>query len=323
MQPRACDSLFQTHLALPERRAGKVRDLYSLPANRGAPGMLLVATDRISAFDVVMPTPIPGKGQMLTTISAGWFGLIRRANLVGDHVISLDVPLVNGIERAQRTALEGRTMVCRAAQVVPIECVARGYLAGSGWSEYCAAQRVCGVSLPRGLRQCERLPEPIFTPATKAAEGHDENISFERAAAAVGQTLMERLRDLTLRIYSLAAEHARTRGLILADTKFEFGFELGEDGRPTDRLLLVDEVLTPDSSRYWPLDGYEVGHDQQSFDKQFLRNWLLDLVASGRWNKTPPGPEIPAEVVDGTAARYREALDRLFGTRSAADLLRG
>ena len=323
MQTRACDSLFQTHLALPERRAGKVRDLYSLPADRGAPRMLLVATDRISAFDVVMPTPIPGKGKMLTMISAGWFGLIRRANLVGDHVISLDVPLVNGIERAQRTALEGRTMVCRAAQVVPIECVARGYLAGSGWSEYCAAQRVCGVSLPRGLRQCERLPEPIFTPATKAAEGHDENISFERAAAAVGQTLMERLRDLTLRIYSLAAEHARTRGLILADTKFEFGFELGEDGRPTDRLLLVDEVLTPDSSRYWPLDGYEVGRDQQSFDKQFLRNWLLDLVASGRWNKTPPGPEIPAEVVDGTAARYREALDRLFGTRSAADLLRG
>ena len=323
MQTRACDSLFQTHLALPERRAGKVRDLYSLPADRGAPRMLLVATDRISAFDVVMPTPIPGKGQILTTISAGWFGLIRRANLVGDHVISLDVPLVNGIERAQRTALEGRTMVCRAAQVVPIECVARGYLAGSGWSEYCAAQRVCGVSLPRGLRQCERLPEPIFTPATKAAEGHDENISFERAAAAVGQTLMERLRDLTLRIYSLAAEHARTRGLILADTKFEFGFELGEDWRPTDRLLLVDEVLTPDSSRYWPLDGYEVGRDQQSFDKQFLRNWLLDLVASGRWNKTPPGPEIPAEVVDVTAARYREALDRLFGTRSAADLLRG
>jgi len=295
-----------------------VRELFE-----AGPHYLMVATDRISAFDCILPDGIPDKGNVLTTISAGWFGLIRRANLVGDHVVSLDVPRIDGIEPAQRTALEGRTMVCRSAQVVPIECVARGYLAGSGWSEYSATQRVCGVPLPRGLRQCERLPEPIFTPATKAAEGHDENISFERAAAAVGQTLMERLRDLTLRIYSLAAEHARTRGMILADTKFEFGFELGEDGRPTDRLLLVDEVLTPDSSRYWPLDDYEVGRDQQSFDKQFLRNWLLDLVASGRWDKTPPGPEIPAEVVDGTAARYREALDRLFGARSAADLLRG
>jgi len=182
---------------------------------------------------------------------------------------------------------------------------------------------VCGVPLPRGLPQCARLPEPIFTPATKAAEGHDENISFERAAAVVGSSLMERLRDLTLRIYSLAAEHALACGMILADTKFEFGFELDADGRPTDRLLLVDEVLTPDSSRYWPLDGYESGRDQQSFDKQFLRNWLLELVASGRWDKTPPGPAIPAEVVDGTAARYREALTRLFGARSPAELLRG
>jgi phosphoribosylaminoimidazole-succinocarboxamide synthase len=323
MQTRACDSLFQTQLALPGRRAGKVRDLYSLPADQGAPRMLLVATDRISAFDVVMPTPIPGKGRLLTAISAGWFGLIRRAHLVDDHVLSLDVPICDGIDPMQRDALDGRTMVCRAAQVVPIECVARGYLAGSGWSEYSAAQQVCGVPLPRGLRQCARLPEPIFTPATKAAEGHDENISFERAAAVVGSSLMERLRDLTLRIYSLAAEHALACGMILADTKFEFGFELDADGRPTDRLLLVDEVLTPDSSRYWPLDGYESGRDQQSFDKQFLRNWLLELVASGRWDKTPPGPAIPAEVVDGTAARYREALTRLFGARSPAELLRG
>jgi phosphoribosylaminoimidazole-succinocarboxamide synthase len=195
--------------------------------------------------------------------------------------------------------------------VVPIECVARGYLAGSGWNEYRADGTVCGIALPPGLRQCDRLPEPIFTPATKAEEGHDENISFERACELVGRPLMERLRALTLAVYSAAAEHARAHGVILADTKFEFGFAIGPDGRPTDELLLVDEVLTPDSSRYWPADDYAPGRDQQSYDKQFVRNHLLELVAAKRWNKEAPGPELPADVVAATLARYEEALARL------------
>jgi phosphoribosylaminoimidazole-succinocarboxamide synthase len=207
--------------------------------------------------------------------------------------------------------LEGRSMLCRAAKVVPIECVARGYLAGSGWSEYRESGTVCGIPLPSGLAQCSRLPQPIFTPATKAEEGHDENISFERACELVGTPLMSRLRDLTLAIYSAAAEYALSRGVILADTKFEFGFALGEDGTPTDELILVDEVLTPDSSRYWPADDYAPGRDQQSYDKQFVRNHLLGLVAEGRWNKEAPGPELPDDVVQATVARYEEALARL------------
>ena len=203
-------------------------------------------------------------------------------------------------------------MVCRAARVIPVECVARGYLAGSAWQEYRTHGTACGIALPPGLRECERLPEPIFTPATKAAEGHDENISLERMAADVGAPLAARLRDLTLAIYTAAAGHAASRGLILADTKFEFGFALGVDGRPTDELLLIDEVLTPDSSRYWPAEGYEPGHDQPSFDKQYLRNWLLQEVRAGRWSKEPPGPHLPARVVEETLERYREAA-RLLG----------
>jgi phosphoribosylaminoimidazole-succinocarboxamide synthase len=202
-------------------------------------------------------------------------------------------------------------MLCRAAKVVPIECVARGYLAGSGWSEYRAGGTVCGIPLPRGLQQCSRLPQPIFTPATKAEEGHDENIPFERACELVGGPLMARLRDLTLAIYSAAAEYALARGVILADTKFEFGFALGTDGAPTDELILVDEVLTPDSSRYWPADDYAPGRDQQSYDKQFVRNHLLGLVADGRWNKEAPGPALPPDVVDNTLRRYEEALAKL------------
>jgi phosphoribosylaminoimidazole-succinocarboxamide synthase len=203
--------------------------------------------------------------------------------------------------------LAGRSMLCRAAKVVPIECVARGYLAGSGWEEYRASGTVCGVRLPAGLERSAELPEPIFTPATKAESGHDENVTFDQAAAAVGGEVMERLRALTLAIYKAAAAHARTRGLILADTKFEFGFALGADGHPTGELMIVDEVLTPDSSRYWPLAGYAPGRDQPSFDKQYLRNWLLELVAKGAWHKAPPGPELPADVVEATVAKYREA----------------
>jgi len=302
------DAVFETHLPLRGRRQGKVRDVYELPAVAGqAPQLLVVATDRISAFDVVMPTPVPGKGQLLTTISVGWFRFLRSLGIVTDHLVTTDVSAIAGLDGTQRAMLAGRSMVCRAARVVQVECVARGYLAGSGWQEYQASGTACGIPLPAGLRQCERLPEPIFTPATKAAEGHDENISFERMCDAVGGDLAARLRDLTLRIYGAAAEHARARGLILADTKFEFGFALGADGMPTGELMLVDEVLTPDSSRYWPMQGYAPGRDQPSFDKQYLRNWLLAEVAAGRWHKEPPGPELPAEVLQETRAKYEEA----------------
>ena len=302
------DAVFETDLPLAGRRRGKVRDVYALPSPAGdAPRILVVASDRVSAFDVVMPTPIPGKGRLLTQVSVGWFRFLRTLGLVADHMLGTDVDAVPGLDAAQRGALAGRSMTCRAARVVQVECVARGYLAGSGWQEYQAAGTACGIPLPAGLRQCDRLPEPIFTPATKAAEGHDENISFERMCDAVGGDLARRLRDLTLAIYRAAAERAAERGLILADTKFEFGFALDAGGEPTGELMLVDEVLTPDSSRYWPREGYAPGRDQPSFDKQYLRNWLLAEVAAGRWRKEPPGPELPAEVVAQTRSRYEEA----------------
>jgi phosphoribosylaminoimidazole-succinocarboxamide synthase len=306
-------ALFRSQLALPGRREGKVRDLYTLPAAAGVgpERLLVVASDRISAFDVVMPTPVAGKGRLLTQISLGWFRWLRTLDLVHDHLVSSEVPDHPALGAADRAALAGRVMVCRRAQVIPIECVARGYLAGSGWAEYRASGTVCGIRLPPGLRQCDRLPQPIFTPATKAEVGHDENISFERAAELVGESLMEKLRALTVEIYAAAAGYASERGVILADTKFEFGFALDAAGQPTGELLLVDEVLTPDSSRYWPAEEYEPGRDQPSFDKQYLRNWLLAECAAGRWDKQAPGPEVPAEVVASTIARYREAARRL------------
>ena len=302
------DAVFETMLPLGGRRQGKVRDVYALPAPAGeAPRLLVVATDRISAFDVVMPTPVPGKGRLLTEISVGWFRFLRSQAIVPDHMLGTDVAAIPGLNEAERRMLSGRSMICRAARVVQVECVARGYLAGSGWQEYREHGTACGIPLPRGLEQCGRLPEPIFTPATKAAEGHDENISFERMCDAIGGDLAARLRTLTLRVYGAAAERARARGLILADTKFEFGFALDAGGEPTGELMLVDEVLTPDSSRYWPLEGYAPGRDQPSFDKQFLRNWLLSEVAAGRWRKEPPGPQLPPEVLRQTVAKYEEA----------------
>lgn len=312
---RATDEspVFETVLPLPGRRRGKVRDLYTLDSGTKAPRLLVIATDRISAFDVVMPTPIPGKGRILTSISAAWFEWLRQRNIVADHLISLEVPEIPGVPAGLRESLTGRVMVCRAAKVVPIECVARGYLAGSGWAEYQQSGSVCGVKLRAGLQQCDQLDEPIFTPATKVDDGHDENVSIETAAGKVGAALMERLRSVTLRLYSEAAAHALKRGIILADTKFEFGFALGADGQPTDELLLIDEVLTPDSSRFWPLDGYAPGRDQPSFDKQYLRDYLQGLVRAGRWGKCPPGPSLPPAVVDATLARYEEVRDRLFG----------
>ncbi len=287
----------------------------------------MVASDRISAFDVVMPTPIPGKGKLLTELATWWFGFVERKRLAETHLVSTrvdDLPpaayatlaRAKGGVPAARAWLEGRVTIARRCRVVPIECVARGYLEGSGWKEYQKSGSVCGVELPRGLTQCEKLPEPIFTPATKAAVGHDENISFERAAELAGLETMAVLRELTLAIYKAAAAHALERGIIIADTKFEFGIPEEAEaraGRVWSQPILIDEALTPDSSRFWPLDRYEPGRAQASFDKQFLREYLEGLVAAGKWNKNAPGPELPWEVVEGTLARYREARDRLCG----------
>ena len=282
------------------RSRGKVRDLYDAGPGR----LLLVASDRISAFDVVLPTPIPDKGRVLTGLSLFWFE--RTGSMVGNHVVTSE-PAAGGFD----PDLAGRAMVVRRADVVPLECVARGYLSGSGWSQYRRTGEVCGVALPAGLRESDRLPEPIFTPTTKAAEGHDLPVSPAEAADLVGRGLAERLKELTLSLYERAAETALGRGIILADTKFEFGFADGE-------LILVDEVCTPDSSRFWPADAYDPGRAQASFDKQYVRDWL---DASG-WNREPPAPELPGDVVANTAARYREAYERITGESFAAYLAR-
>lgn len=276
---------------------GKVRDVYTVAEDQ----LLLVATDRISAFDCILGTPIPGKGRLLTQISLFWFDKLR--DLTPNHLITADVDEFPAPLQACRDQLEGRAMLVKRARMIGIECVARGYLAGSGWKEYKSTGRICGISLPEGLTESAQLPEPIFTPATKAHTGHDENISFERAAEIAGPDLAGRLRDLTISLYRRAAEHARSRGIIIADTKFEFGF-IG------DELVLADEVLTPDSSRFWPADVYEPGRPQSSFDKQYVRDWLETLD----WNKQPPAPELPEPVAVRTYEKYREAYDRLTGS---------
>lgn len=305
----------QTRLQLPNRRQGKVRDLYDLPATDPAQPdrLLIVASDRLSAFDVVMPTPFPGKGALLTEISLNWFNWIEKLGIVAQHVLETSPDSLPILDE-QKSDLTDRIMICRKTQVIPIECVARGYITGSGWKDYQRSGKICGINLPPNLKQCQKLPEPIFTPASKADVGHDENIPFQQAADSIGRPLMEKLRDLTLEIYSRAAQYAADHGIIIADTKFEFGRVLDAQNNPTDEIILIDEVLTPDSSRFWPSENYEVGHDQQSFDKQFLRNYLESLVAEGKWDKTPPGPEIPAEIVTRTVAKYADARDRLFGS---------
>ena len=282
--------MFET-LDLPLLGAGKVRDIYDLGDER----ILMVASDRISTFDAVHPTPIPGKGQVLTGMSVYWFELTRE--IVPNHVISA----LEGVPEPVR----GRALVVQRLAMLPIECVVRGYITGSGWKDYKQSGAVCGIALPAGLRESEQLPEPLFTPATKAEIGdHDENIDFEGVVAALGdRELAERVRDASLAVYLRAAEHARGRGIILADTKFEFG--LAPDGT----LVLGDEVLTPDSSRFWPAEGYEPGRPQPSFDKQPVRDWA---TASG-WDRTPPAPAIPDEVVEGTRSRYRDAYERIVG----------
>jgi phosphoribosylaminoimidazole-succinocarboxamide synthase len=273
-----------------------VRDVYDLGDN-----LLIIATDRISAFDVIMPNGIPDKGRILTALSNFWFE--RFGNNFEHHLISTDVADYPRELNLYRDQLEGRSMLVKKAKVVPIECVARGYVAGSGWKEYQQSQSICGISLPAGLRQCDKLPAPIFTPATKAETGHDENISFAEMTRTVAGPVAEELRDRTLSLYALAADYARQRGIIIADTKFEFG-EL-----PDGKIILIDEVLTPDSSRFWPADKYQPGRDQPSFDKQFVRNYLETIT----WNKQPPGPRLPQEVIEGTRARYLEAYERITG----------
>ncbi|MFN0020760.1 MAG: phosphoribosylaminoimidazolesuccinocarboxamide synthase [Pirellulaceae bacterium] len=286
-------ALLTSALPYPVRR-GKVRDVYDL-----GDSLLLVATDRISAFDWVMPNGIPDKGRILTQISAFWFELLG----VPNHVISQNVESFDLPENFNRQELIGRSMIVRKAQVVPIECVVRGYLDGSGWKEYKSGGNVCGISLPPGLVQCSQLPEPIFTPATKEESGHDINISLEKMVEIIGGDVAHALRRRSLDVYTRAREYARTRGIIIADTKFEWGWHEGN-------LILIDEVLTPDSSRFWPADQYQAGRSQPSYDKQFVRDWL----ETTGWDKNSPPPRLPEEVVARTRAKYVEAFEKLTGT---------
>ena len=287
-------ALLQSTLPFPVRR-GKVRDVYDL-----GDMMLIVATDRISAFDVVMPNPIPGKGKVLTAISLFWF---EKFGEIRNHLIASEVKSYPDKLKPYADQLQGRSMLVWKASVVQVECICRGYLAGSGWKEYQKSQTVCGIALPAGLKQCDKLPKPLFTPSTKADTGHDINISPAEAAKMVGDTIAEQLEDKTLWLYTAAAEYAASRGVIIADTKFEFGL------LPDGSMILVDEVLTPDSSRFWPADQYQPGQDQPSYDKQFVRNWL----ETQPWDKTPPAPMLPPDVVAGTLNRYLEAYERLTG----------
>jgi phosphoribosylaminoimidazole-succinocarboxamide synthase len=283
--------LFESQIhSLPLLHRGKVRDLYGIDAD----WLLVVQTDRLSAFDVVLPTPIPGKGQVLTALSAFWFN--RLAHVIPHHLTGTDPETV--VQRSERSQVAGRSFVVKRLAPLPIEAVVRGYLAGSGWKDYRRTGAVCGIPLPPGLREAEKLPRPIFTPASKAPAGaHDENITFAAAEQAIGPALAARVRDISLQLYTQAAEYADTRGIIIADTKFEFGLDAA------GALYLIDEALTPDSSRFWPRNLYAVGSSPPSFDKQFVRDWLESI----EWNKTPPGPSLPLDIVNKTAAKYWEA----------------
>jgi phosphoribosylaminoimidazole-succinocarboxamide synthase len=298
--------LLETSLdGLTLHRRGKVRDVYDVELPSGEPALLMIATDRISAFDYVLGSGIPDKGKVLTQLSGFWFE--RMGDLVPHHLLSMNVDEFPASARPHADVLRGRTMLARRTEPVPIECVARGYLSGSGWKEYQQTGKVCGITLPAGLRESDRLPEPIFTPATKADTGHDINISEEDAAGIIGRPLVQRLKALTMEIYRRGAAHAESKGIIVADTKFEFGLVGG--GNPDTDIVLIDEVLTPDSSRFWPKDAYEPGHGQPSYDKQFVRDYLEEI----RWNKQPPVPSLPDEVVRRTREKYIEAFTLLSG----------
>ncbi|HLJ46632.1 MAG TPA: phosphoribosylaminoimidazolesuccinocarboxamide synthase [Bryobacteraceae bacterium] len=288
--------IFETHFPdLKLQGRGKVRDIYADGDN-----LLIVATDRLSAFDYILPTPIPDKGRVLTQMTLFWLDLTR--DIVPNHLISANEDDYPAQFQPYREQLEGRSMLVRRAKMIDIECVARGYVSGSGWKDYKREGAICGIPLPTGLKESDRLPEPIFTPATKAQSGHDENISFDNVCSRIGRELAERLRSLTLQIYARAAAYAEQQGIIIADTKFEFGF-IGE------QLTLGDEVLTPDSSRFWPRVTYSPGGPQPSFDKQFVRDYLESI----HWNKQPPAPELPAQVAEKTSDKYREAYRVLTG----------
>jgi phosphoribosylaminoimidazole-succinocarboxamide synthase len=300
MSPDLLDSvLLQTDFPdLQLHASGKVRDVYRL----GDEQLLFIATDRISAFDYVLGTGIPHKGRVLTQISLFWFDFL--SDIVPNHLITADVERYPQAVRTYADQLRGRSMLVQHAEMFPVECVVRGYISGSAWKEYQATGNVCGIKLPAGLRESEAFPEPIFTPATKAVSGHDENISFEQMSTIVGCEDAAKLRDITLKIYKKAAAYARQRGIIIADTKFEFG-------RTAKGITLADEVLTPDSSRFWPADKYAPGRSQESYDKQFVRDYLEEI----RWNKLPPAPALPLEVARRTSEKYVEAFSRLTGRK--------
>jgi phosphoribosylaminoimidazole-succinocarboxamide synthase len=298
MSPEILDAvLLQTDIPdLTHRASGKVRDIYDIDAN----SLLFVATDRISAFDYVLATGIPHKGRVLTQLSLFWFDFLK--DVVPNHLITADVNKYPAVARKYKDQLAGRSMLVKKAEMFPVECVVRGYISGSAWKEYKKDGRVCGIDLPKGLQESDQFPEPIFTPATKATDGHDLNIPFEEMARIVGSEQAAKLRDLTLAIYTKAANYARTKGIIIADTKFEFGI--------TDQgITLADEVLTPDSSRFWPADRYQPGQAQDSYDKQYVRDYLEQI----RWNKQPPAPALPPDVARKTSEKYLEAYHRLTG----------
>jgi phosphoribosylaminoimidazole-succinocarboxamide synthase len=293
------ETVWQTNLPLPLVGRGKVRDIYEV----GKENLLIVTTDRLSAFDVVLPNPIPYKGRVLNQISVFWMKLF--SSLTEHHLLTADVDemgISGEILKDFGAQIEGRSMLVKKTAPLPIECVVRGYVTGSGWKDYQTTGAVCGHALPAGLKQCAKLPEPIFTPATKAAVGHDENIDRDKAADLAGKKWAKKAEELAIELYKKGAAYAEQRGILIADTKFEFGIL-------NDRLILIDEILTPDSSRFWPKDQYEPGHDQPSFDKQIVRNYLLDI----RWNQKPPAPELPVEVVDKTSQAYWDAYKRLVG----------
>ena len=294
-------ALFESGIAsLPRIGRGKVRDIYAV----GDDKLLIVVSDRLSAFDVVLPDPIPDKGAVLTQMSNFWFE--KLAHVVPNHLTGIDPESVVADE-AERAQVRARSVVVKKLKPLPIEAVVRGYIIGSGWKDYQKSGKVCGIELPKGLQQAQKLPEPIFTPATKAAEGHDENISFEEVVNLIGRPLAEKVREVAIRLYSEAADYAAGKGIIIADTKFEFGTD--EKGK----LVLIDEALTADSSRFWPADSYRVGISPPSFDKQYVRDYLETLD----WDKTPPAPKLPAEVIAKTSEKYREALQRLTGRKLA------
>lgn len=291
-------TLLQTSLSdLKLERRGKVRDVYAVDDGH----LLIVATDRISAFDCVLPTPIPRKGEVLIALSRFWFE--RLAHIVPNHLITTDIDQMNEVIRRHADELKGRSMLVKRAEVFPVECVVRGYLSGSGWKDYLRTGQVCGHELPKGLQESDELPEPIFTPATKAEEGHDENISEAEVRQLLGEETTVFLRETSLRLYKEARQYARSRGIIIADTKFEFGRDAN------GQIILIDEALTPDSSRFWPVEAYQPGSSQQSFDKQFVRDYLETL----NWDKQPPAPPIPSEIAEATTDRYLEAYKLITG----------